>query len=67
VKIAAITPAQEQVLNRGYGFVMPGDEGHPVHSDSSSDKLLLFALSKIEPKPLLSDQFRQRFYSMLGA
>jgi hypothetical protein len=59
--------AQEQVLNRGYGLVMPRDEDHPVHSDNSSDKLLLFTLRKIEPKLLASNEFRQRLDSMLGA
>ena len=57
---------QEQVLNRGYSFVVPRDKDHPGHSLSSRNKLLLFALRKIEPKLLASDEFRQRLYSMLG-
>ena len=57
---------QEQVLNRGYSFVLPGDKDHAVHSHSSRNKLLLLALRKIEPKLLASDEFRQRLYSMLG-
>ena len=59
--------AQEQVLNRGYSFVLPGDKDHAVHSHSSRNKLLLFALRKIEPKLLASNEFRQRLDSMLGA
>ena len=35
---------QEQVLNRRYSFVVPGDEDHAVHSHSSRNKRLLFAL-----------------------
>jgi len=59
--------AQEQVLNRGYSFVVPRDKDHPGHSLSSRNKLLLFAFQKIEPKLLASVEFRQRFYRMLGA
>ena len=36
--------AQEQVLNRRYSFVMPGDEGHAVRGHSSRNKLLFVAL-----------------------
>jgi hypothetical protein len=36
--------AQEQVLDRGYSFVVLGDEDHAVHSQSSRNKRLLFAL-----------------------
>ena len=58
--------AQEQVLNRGYSFVLPGDKDHAVHSHSSRNKLLLLALRKIEPKLLASDEFRQRLLQYVG-